>query len=81
MTTREWNIEQPSKHAVRIDHSFWSGRAVIYLDGQDLFRRGIKVWDTGFEHRFKIDGVPCIVRVITRPFHFTYELWVDGKLQ
>ena len=81
MAIHEWHIEQPSEHTVRIEHGFWSGRAAIYLDGEELFRRGIELWDTGFEHRFKIDGVPCILRVINRPFHFTYELWADGKLQ
>jgi hypothetical protein len=79
--TRVWNVNTGSGHAVRLDHGFWSGKALIQLDGEDIFRRGLKIFDTGFEHRFQVDGVPCIIRVLNRPFAFTYELWVDGKLQ
>ncbi len=81
MKTQEWHIEHPKKHVVRVEHGFWSGRAAIRLDHNEIFRRGVKLFDTGFEHRFAIDGLPCILRVINRPFHYTYELWVDGKLQ
>ena len=81
MARREWEIGTPATHTVMIDHSYWFGTATVHLDGAQVHRRGWKFCDTGFEHRFKIDGVPCIVRVFNRPFAFTYELWVDGKLQ
>ena len=81
MTVREWRIVSPPGHTVRIEHGFWSGRALIYLNGEKIFERNRKLWDLGLEHRFAIDGSPCILIVISRPLHFTYELWVDGKLQ
>ena len=81
MNKREWPIEDLKKHVVRIEHGFWSGKAAMFVDSNEVFRRGVKLWDTGFEHRLTVDGLPCILRVINRPFHYTYELWVDGKLQ
>ena len=76
-----WDFSCGSSHTVSIQHGFWSGKASIELDGREIFQRGIVLFDTGFEHRFRIDDIPCIVRVLNRPFAFTYELWVDGKLQ
>ena len=43
--------------------------------------RSSKLWDTGFEYRFKLEGLPCIIRVMYRTWSYEYELWVDGKLQ
>ena len=80
MTTTEWHITNPQKHGVRLEHDFWSGKAALFVDATQIFARGVTLWDTGFEHRFAVEGLPCILRVISRPFHFTYELWVDGKL-
>lgn len=81
MTRTEWTIEEPQPHTVSVQHGFWSGKAVINVDGAEIFRRAGKFWDTGLEHRFELDGVPCIVRIINRPFSYSYELWVDGKLK
>jgi len=78
---REWETTTPPGHMVRVEHDFWSGRTIIYLDGEQIFERGRKFWDTGLEHRFTIDGVPCIIRIMNRLFDYTYELWADGKLQ
>ncbi|MCL6646688.1 MAG: hypothetical protein K6U88_17325 [Dehalococcoidia bacterium] len=51
------------------------------MDGQVIYQRGFKFWDTGFEHRFELEGLPHIVRALYRTWHYEYELWVDGKLQ
>ncbi len=77
---KEWIVEGPKEHRVSIDHAYVSGRASIRIDGERIFSRDRHLWDTGFEYRFKLDGTPCIIRVICRGSHFTYELWVDGKL-
>lgn len=81
MTAKTWHIETPAPRDVHIEHNVWSGYVNIQVDEESIFERSSKFWDTGCEYRFKIDGIPCIVRAIARPFHFTYELWVDGKLQ
>lgn len=75
----EWKFEQEGPHHISIDHDYWSGRASISVDEQVIFSRDRTFWDTGLEHRFQLDGLPCIIRVIARGFHFSYELWVDGK--
>ena len=79
--TMVWKVSIGEGHTVRLYHGFWSGRAAIELDGEEMFRRGLKICDTGFEHRFQIEGIAAIIRVLNRPFAFTHELWVDGKLQ
>lgn len=81
MRTTEWRIEAPKAHNISVVHGFWSGKAIIRVDNQEVFHRSGKLWDTGLEHRFEVDGVPCIVRIIHRLFSYTYELWVDGKLK
>lgn len=82
MVSREWFIETENPHTVRVDHwKMWSGRVHIYVDDELIFERQRKLNDTGLEHRFKLDGLPCIIRIFYRTFQFEYELWVDGKLQ
>lgn len=79
--TREWSFSLADPHSVTLTHGAVSGQVVIALDGREVFRRESKVWDTGLEHRFEVEGKPCIVRIIARSTHADYELWVDGKLQ
>jgi hypothetical protein len=55
-----------------------SGYRVITVDGQVVVRDG-KFWDTGSEHRFEVEGIPCILRIRHQVFGYEYELWVDGK--
>ena len=82
MTTRQWSVETENSHTVRVDHwNTWSGKVHIYVDDELIYERPSKRWDTGLEHRFKIDGLPYIVRILYRTWCYEYELWVDGKLQ
>ena len=82
MTTRQWSVETENSHTVRVDHwSTWSGKVHIYVDDELVYERPSKRWDTGLEHRFKIDGLPYIVRILYRTWCYEYELWIDGKLQ
>jgi len=82
MLVREWLLEKPAAHKVRVEHwRIFSGKARIWLDGQLLWERSFKFWDTGFEYRFTMDNLPCIVRALYRTWEYEYELWVDGKLQ
>lgn len=83
MVTREWLVETENPHSVRVDHwSGWSGRVHIYVDDELIYERRAKIfWDTGLEHRFKVDGLPYLIRILYRTWTFDYELWIDGKLQ
>ena len=83
MLVREWSIPGAKPHTVRLEHRrLFSGKARVLLDGQVVYERGgFTFWDTGFECRFLVDGLPCIVRALYRTWHYEYELWIDGKLQ
>ena len=82
MRTQKWFVETENPHTVRVEHWWiWSGKVHIYVDDELIYERRSKIWDTGLEHRFKIDGLPYIVRILYQTWHYQYELWVDGKLQ
>ena len=82
MVTRQWLVETASPHTVRVDHWYiWSGKVHIYVDDELVHERPRKLFDSGLEHRFKVDGLPYIIRIFYRTWSFEYELWVDGKLQ
>ena len=82
LTVREWSVKLDTQHAVRVEHhSAISGRVVILVDGREAYRRRSKFWDLGLEHRFQLDGKPCLLRIRLVTWHYEYELWVDGRLQ
>jgi mannose-6-phosphate isomerase-like protein (cupin superfamily) len=82
MTVRTWTTDGDSPRTVRIEHwSVFSGRARITIDGKEIYLRKRSLYDIGFEHRFKLDGLPAIIRCLFRTWHYEYELWIDGKLQ
>ena len=81
MHVQEWKLDEVMPHRVRIEHNRLTGSARLLVDGAVVYERPFKFWDTGFEHRFKLDGLPAIVRAIYRTWHYDYELWVDGRLQ
>ncbi len=83
MATQTWQLENLSAQNVKLEHNFvWFGNRIrIWLDDELVYERKPKVLDLGDEYRFKIDNLPCIVRILPRAVDFQYELWVDGKLQ
>jgi hypothetical protein len=63
-------------HVVELEHSYWSARGHIVVDGVPLYSGCLydKV------HHFDIAGVPCVLRVKAKTFgFFDYELFVDRK--
>ena len=82
MNIREWKVSGTPAHTVRVEHwRVFSGRARVLLDGEEIYHRKYSLYDTGFEHRFELNGLPAIVRSLYRTWHYEYELWIDGKLQ
>ena len=82
MKTKEWKATGETTSTVRVEH--WrvlSGKARVLVDGEEIFIRPLSWYDTGFEHRFELNGKPAIVRALYRTWHYEYELWIDGKLQ
>ena len=80
MAIREWTIETPERHYVRLEHSFWSGRAKIFVDEKLVFERPTTISDHGFQHQVLIDGIPCIVKVTTNGITFSYSFVENESL-
>jgi hypothetical protein len=81
VATREWRIEGPAPHVIRLKHGYWTGRAAIWLDGALIYRRGVTLADFGLEHRFEVDGAEVAVQVICRLLcHYRYQLRVGGRV-
>jgi hypothetical protein len=82
MTTREWIIETPQHHLIRVEHNYWSGKAFVFVDGVVAFFRPRKLYDLGFQHQVNLDGVPYVVQV--RPNHlggfYEYECFQNATL-
>lgn len=86
---REWTVSHPQLHRVRVESGGWSAGYVwrVVVDDEVKHREPMKLAGlmhnvfVGFEHRFELDSLPCIIRVRYRLFGYEYELWVDGKLQ
>ena len=84
MDTRKWLVETENPHTVQVNHwnTWFSGKVHIYVDDELIYERHLKLFDySPLEHRFKLDGLPCIIRILYGTWHYEYELWVDGKLQ
>ena len=80
MGCKTWTIELDSKrHTIDLVHGFWSGRRVIRIDG-NIIHKSWKFLDTGSEHRFDVAGHAYILKIRNSPFHYDYELFIDGKM-
>lgn len=80
MATKVWTFELDGvRQVVEVEHGWWGGKRIIKLNGKEIDRER-KVFDTGTEHRFKIDSHECQLRIRTIFDHFEYELFIDGKL-
>jgi hypothetical protein len=78
---RRWRVEESSSHVAKMPHNCWSGRAAIWLDGIEIYRRGFTLVDFGLVHRFYIEDVEYSLHVISHTLaYFSYELW-DGEFE
>jgi hypothetical protein len=81
MSTKVWTWnDDAERHVVEIEHSWFSGKRTLKVDGKIVETSGNKWWDTGSEHRFKAGSKDCVLRIRNNWFGFNYELFVDGKL-
>ena len=78
MAKEMWTFTARDKsHTVELEHAYWSGRAIITVDGEEIERS--KKLIGGSTHNFQISGVPCILEIIETGFRYRYELFVDGQ--
>jgi len=76
MASSLWEIDG---HRVGLTHDFWSGAATISVDDTVIFRRPVKVADSGFAHRFDVGRTPVAVRVVADGFKFRHEILTGEK--
>ena len=77
---REWHLADGTAHTVRVEHeAVLTGKVVLSVDGQEVFRRPRKIWDNGLAHRFEVAGKECQLRIVLKVWYYDYELWVDGQ--
>jgi hypothetical protein len=79
MAKKSWTFELDNEqHIVKIDHGYFSGKKVIYLDGEVL-EESRKIIDTDSEHTFQIGDHTCRIVVESNWVKFNYDLIVDGR--
>lgn len=83
MAKKEWIFElEDGQHTVELEHSYFSGKRVIRVDG-NLLESSTKVQhaliDTGSEHKFNIGTHPCVVTISSNGITFKYDLIIDGR--
>jgi hypothetical protein len=60
---KTWAIDvEGHRHVVDLQHGVWSGKRAITLDGNTI-DEAQNLLDTGSEHRFDVDGHPCILKI------------------
>lgn len=72
MAHKIWHV---NGHVVELEHGWWSGVAKVTVDGELVFTRPSPPFfvDSGFAHRFEIDGLPCAVRVVSQVYNFRHD--------
>jgi hypothetical protein len=79
MKSHEWIVELAERYVIRITMSV-RGEFVIYLDGQEIHRRGPDLLALSLEHRFAVDGREVAVTAWSNRGALQCSLWVEGEL-
>ncbi|XP_050097991.1 fas apoptotic inhibitory molecule 1 isoform X2 [Anopheles aquasalis] len=75
-----WRVPMYGKvYEIEFEHGTASGKRVLWIDKQEVFRRDWMFKLVG-EDMFKLEDKRCIIRVDPLPgFRYSYSLFVDGK--
>ncbi|XP_049539886.1 fas apoptotic inhibitory molecule 1 isoform X2 [Anopheles darlingi] len=75
-----WRVPMYGKvYEIEFEHGTASGKRVLWIDNQEVFRRDWMFKLVG-EDMFKLEDKRCIIRVDPLPgFRYSYSLFVDGK--
>ena len=78
---RSWVVATAMAHTVQVQHATHSGRVKITVDGEPVFEQSgpTALWDTGFDHEFTIDDLPCRLRISFSSGRPAYELLINGR--
>ena len=73
MVSHEWIIEIPVRRTVRLQHSKFSGRMALFIDGKLIFERTLSLFVRQFRHEFAVDGYVYYVSILPGVFSFAYS--------
>lgn len=77
MAKKSWEITLDGKrHRVQLEHGFWSGKRIIYVDDQKVLK-GKKMLDDGDNYIIHIGSHICIVSIKVIVAWFKYDLIVN----
>jgi predicted RNA-binding Zn-ribbon protein involved in translation (DUF1610 family) len=82
VTHRTWTFTaDDGPHELHVRHSWWSGTAEVWIDGELYARRERNIIDGGFTGSRTIGGrrVDLVVQPLLASF--SYDLWIDGQWQ
>ena len=78
MTKTSWAVElEGRRRVVELDHGTISGKREIRVDGE-LVEKSRKLFDSGSNHTFQLDGHMINARIKSNGLTFRYDLLVDG---
>lgn len=87
MAKQVWEVNIPRegyssrKHVVELDHSFWTNRRTILVDGRRLGKEEIRrsgLYEFGSDDRFQINGQECVIQTVAGRKGYNFDLFVDG---
>ncbi|KAL1394970.1 hypothetical protein pipiens_011580 [Culex pipiens pipiens] len=75
-----WRVPMHGQiYEIEFEHGTASGKRVLWIDKQEIFRRDWMFKLVG-EDMFRLEDKRCIIRVDPLPgFKYSYSLYVDGK--
>lgn len=79
MAEKSWSLVfEGDNHIVELNHSYFSGKRIIRLDGKviDFIKRNL--FDRGSNYSFNVGNHNCIVLIKPSRFTFKYDLIVDS---
>jgi hypothetical protein len=73
MADKRWEFElDGARHVVELEHSTFSGKQYVRVDGRLLAQQ------EGAQGRFRIENHACEVRVVRQGRTYLYDLLIDG---
>jgi hypothetical protein len=82
MTKKVWTVNlEDGKHLVELEHGYFSGKKVIYVDSINVVLQHESVrsfLDSDSDHPIKIGDHDGILHIRTNGLNFSFDLSVDG---
>ena len=78
VTKRVWNVEFENEiHTIELEHSYFSGKRVIYIDGKKIFEDR-KLLNPRDNYYFQLKKHNCVVSIKAKLVTFDYDFIVDN---